>query len=191
MTESGPTPSFLTPTWPATCAAAIASSSTAGAKPWLDHIPGSPKTGEEAQFERRLDDRHIELTLRGQEKFVFLASQELSEKLGPRGGQTRRGLDRQRAPWDGYDALPPADGLSHYKYLVREPRPDIDVQRDIGCPPPCIQETVEHVRMEIDRPRREPRLSACAVVRCASWPGSAVPAKLSPSRPSALEFTAR
>lgn len=118
----------------------------------LYRIPGNPKTGEEAQFERRLDDRHIEITLRGQEKFVFLASQILSDKMAREEIKPGAALIVNARHGVAYDALPAADGLAHYKYLVRELVPDVDVQRDIGSPPACIEEVIEHVRIEMTEP---------------------------------------
>jgi ATP-dependent 26S proteasome regulatory subunit len=111
-----------------------------------------PNIGEEALFERRLDERRVELTLRGQERHVYLASQLLSEKLGRqevKPGDTLVVNSRQAI---AYDSLPGVDGLAHYKYLVKEPVPDVDVARDIGSPPACIAETVEHIRCELMEP---------------------------------------
>ena len=118
----------------------------------LHRFAGAPRTGEEAQYERRIDDRTIELTLRGQEKHVFLASQDLAEKLSR--GEVKPGASLIVNSRQGlaYDSIPAADGLAYYKYLLREPVPDVDAQRDIGSPPRCIEETIEHVRIEMTDP---------------------------------------
>jgi ATP-dependent 26S proteasome regulatory subunit len=118
----------------------------------LYRLSSAPKTGEEAQFERRLDDRHVELTLRGHERCVFLASQDLAEKLARDEVKPGTALVVNSRLNLAYDALPPADGLAHYKYLVRDPVPDIDIARDVASPPACIFEMIEHVRVEMTRP---------------------------------------
>jgi ATP-dependent 26S proteasome regulatory subunit len=118
----------------------------------LHRLPGGPRTGEEAQFERRLDERTIELTLRGQERYVFLAAQDLAEQLAREEVKPGAALLVNSRHGMAYAALPPADGLAHYKYLVRERVPAIDVHRDIGCPPACIEDAIEHIRLEMTEP---------------------------------------
>ena len=118
----------------------------------LYRLAGSPKTGEEAQLERQLDDRRVELTLRGQERCVFFASQDLADKLARDEVKPGAALVVNSRLALAYDALPPAEGHTHYKYLVRDPVPDIDLQRDVACPPACINELVEHVRTEMTQP---------------------------------------
>jgi len=118
----------------------------------LHRLAGAPKAGEEAQFERRIDDRHVELTLRGHERCVFLASQDLAEKLEREEVKPGSPLVVNSRLNLAYDALPPADGLAHYKYLVRDPVPDIDLARDVASPPACISEMIEHVRVEMTQP---------------------------------------
>jgi hypothetical protein len=118
----------------------------------LYRIAGAPKAGEEAQLERRIDDRHVELTLRGHERCVFLASQELADKLARDEVKPGTALVVNSRLALAYDALPPADGHAHWKYLSREPVPDIDLQRDVASPPACIGELIEHVRTEMTQP---------------------------------------
>ncbi|HXJ55957.1 MAG TPA: AAA family ATPase [Verrucomicrobiae bacterium] len=118
----------------------------------LHRLPGGPRTGEEALFERRLDDRHIELTIRGQDRYVFLAAQDLADQLAREEVKPGAALIVNARHGMAYEALPPADGLAHYKYLVREQVPSVDVQRDIGCPPPCIADALEHIRIEMTDP---------------------------------------
>jgi ATP-dependent 26S proteasome regulatory subunit len=118
----------------------------------LYRIAGAPKAGEEAQLERRIDDRHVELTLRGHERCVFLASQELADKLARDEVKPGSALVVNSRLALAYDALPPAEGHTHWKYLSREPVPDIDLERDVASPPSCIAESIEHVRTELIRP---------------------------------------
>ena len=118
----------------------------------LYRLAGSPQTGEEAQLERRLDDRRVELTLRGQERCVFFASQDLADKLARDEVKPGAALVVNSRLALAYDALPPAEGHAHWKYLSREPVPDIDLQRDVASPPVCIAELIEHVRTEMTQP---------------------------------------
>ena len=118
----------------------------------LYRIAGAPKAGEEAQLERRIDDRHVELTLRGHERCVFLASQELADKLARDELKPGTALVVNSRLALAYDALPPAEGHTHWKYLSREPVPDIDLQRDVASPPAAIGELIEHVRTEMTQP---------------------------------------
>jgi ATP-dependent 26S proteasome regulatory subunit len=118
----------------------------------LHRLSGLPETGEEAHLERRLDDCRVELTLRGQERCVFLSSHGLAEKLAREEVKPGAALVVNSRLGLAYDALPPAEGHTHYKYLSREPVPDIDPQRDIASPPSCIAELIEHVRTELTRP---------------------------------------
>jgi len=118
----------------------------------LHQAPGRTNVGEEAQLERRIGDDHVEISLRGQERHVFLASQDLLDKLnagevGP--GATVLVNSRQ---FFAFDAVPSQDGLAHYKYLVREPVPDVFVDRDIGAPPRCIQDVAEFIHTEMTHP---------------------------------------
>ena len=122
------------------------------------------KIGEVAHFERRIDDRHIEVSLRaGAERAVFLASQALIDQI--KSGQVSPGASlivsvrRSLA----LAAIPPEDGLSHYRFLDRGPVPDVRVERDIGAPPRCIEDVTRHVRLELTQPqlRRRYRLRRC------------------------------
>lgn len=117
--------------------------------------------GDVAQFERHLDDRHVEVSLRGgAERCVFLATHNLMAQIqagavGPGAAltvSTRRSL--------AIAALPPQDGLSHYRFLDRGPVPNVIVGRDIGAPPRCIEEVAEHVWMEMTEPVRRRRYRA-------------------------------
>jgi ATP-dependent 26S proteasome regulatory subunit len=118
----------------------------------LHRLARLPNTGEEAQFERLLDDRRVELTLRGQERCVFLAAQELADKLAREEVKPGSALVVNSRLALAYDALPPPEGYTHWKYLSREPVPDIDLERDVASPPPCIADSIEHVRTEMTRP---------------------------------------
>lgn len=109
-------------------------------------------TGEEAELTRKIDERHIEVSDGHQKKCVVLASQVLIDKLAKEEvtmGDTVIINERQKF---AHDALPDLDGYAHYRFLSREPVPDVLVDRDIGNPPKCINEITEIVRMELTRP---------------------------------------
>jgi len=109
-------------------------------------------TGEEARFERRIDHNRVEVTLRDHERFVFRLSDKLAAKLEAKEVETgstllvcsRRGM--------AFDAIPAQDGHSHYRYLAREPVPDVQIERDIGDPMPFLEALADHVAAEMDNP---------------------------------------
>jgi ATP-dependent 26S proteasome regulatory subunit len=113
---------------------------------------GENGTGEEARLERRTDPTHVEVVIRD-ERYLFRAADLLIDKLDR--GEAEPGCqllvcERRRM---AFDAVPAADGLSHYRFLVKEPPPDVVVERDIGAPPAFLDETTEHVRMEMLTPQ--------------------------------------
>ena len=122
------------------------------AKALLFHEPQMPVTGEEARLERSLPGGQVEIALREHELLVFRTSQALSDLLDA--GEVKPGADllvcsrRMMA----FAALPPRDGLSHYRFLTREPVPDVVAERDIGDPPAYIAEMAQWVRMEMTDP---------------------------------------
>jgi ATP-dependent 26S proteasome regulatory subunit len=125
--------------------------------------PGRFNVGDEARLERKIDERHIEVTARGDERSVVFASAALVDEINS--GQVTPGasivLDsRERL---GISALPHQDGLSHYRFLDKGPVPDVVVERDIGSPPRVIREVAEHIRQEMTNPelRRRFRLRPC------------------------------
>jgi ATP-dependent 26S proteasome regulatory subunit len=141
----------------------------------LRKVPANWKIGEEARFERRLDELHIELTLRDHERHVFIASQGLMDEL--KAGKVEPGAAvvvnaRQSM---AFHALPPQDGLSHYRFLQKNtPVPTVDAEKDIGCPPKCIQELTHLIRLEMTKPdlRRRYRLPRCVMKLLAGVSGS-------------------
>jgi len=119
--------------------------------------PPMPFVGEKARFERLLPDGQVEVTLREHDSLVFRASQALSDRLIS--GEVEPGADlivcsrRMMA----FGTVPPRDGLSHYRFLSREPVPDVVAERDIGDPPPFIATTAQWVRMEMTDPEHSRR----------------------------------
>jgi len=122
------------------------------AKAILGRDPSQITLGEEARFERRLDDERVEVVVRDHEPCVFQISEALAETLAEveiSPGSKLLVDGRRRI---AVDYIPPADGLSHYWYLVREPVPDVVAGRDVGCPPAYIDQLADHVRMCMQRP---------------------------------------
>jgi hypothetical protein len=123
---------------------------------WVD-------VGEEARFERRVGDWQVEVTLHDHDQQVVRVTARLRDKL-----------DRDEVPADSkllvcsrrqmaFDAIPQPDGVSKYRYLSKEAIPKVSIKRDIGCPPPCLEELEQHVRWEMTKPadRRRYRLNRC------------------------------
>src|ERR1043166_84457 len=131
----------------------------------LYRLPLAYSTGESALLERRIGVKRIEVKVRGDEKYVFHASQDLIDKLDAT--QVVLGClvlvnSRQRI---AFDAIPSANGLSHYKFLTREKVPNVIVERHIACPPAYIKELENHIRTEMTNPelRRRYGLPRCAM----------------------------
>lgn len=121
-------------------------------KALLDRDPAGVDVGEEARLERALDGGRVEVTLRDHERHVFRTAADLAEELDRKdvspGGMllvcARRGM--------AFASVPNADGLSHYRYLIRSRPPETSIQRDIGNPPPFLEELTDHVRREMTDP---------------------------------------
>ena len=123
-----------------------------GAHAVLFHMGVREDTGEEAKFERHVGE-HIEVTMRNDERYVYRVADELAEQIKKKEvepGDTLVVSDKKKF---AYRRIPPADALSHYRYLVRERVPDVTVERDIGNPPRCIQEILEHIAIEMTEPQ--------------------------------------
>jgi SpoVK/Ycf46/Vps4 family AAA+-type ATPase len=140
----------------------------------LQRAPEDFRAGEEARFERRLDARHLEVTLREQERCVFVASDRLAGAIDR--GEVRPGasLIVQPRQWIAFDAVPREDGLAHYQFLQRQAPPCVQVERDIGSPPRVIDELTALVRLEMTRPelRRRYRLRRCVMTLLSGVSGS-------------------
>ena len=120
--------------------------------------------GPEATFQRKIDDRHIEVTTIQDTKAVLLSGPNLIEQI--KKGEVKPGMQIVTGAGGhiGSYALPlPEDGISHYKFLDRGSIPDVRVDRDIGDPNPVIAQIALHVREEMTRPelRRKFRLRPC------------------------------
>jgi hypothetical protein len=126
-------------------------------------IPKSIRTGEEATFERRIDDRHVEVTVRGHERCVYLGTADLMVQIHAGAVPPGTALVVNPRQFIAYAALPPQDGYAHYRYLARTGVPDVVVERDIGAPPKSIQQLSDLIRLEMLKPdlRRRYKLRRC------------------------------
>lgn len=140
----------------------------------LQRASGNLKVGEEALLERRVDERHIEVSLHGQQRWVFLAAHDLIDQLNAGTVVPGATLVVSSKQMMATGALPAQDDLAHYKYLQRCPVPDVIVERDIGAPPRCIAELTELIRLEMTQPdlRRRYRLRRCVMKLLSGVSGS-------------------
>ena len=140
----------------------------------LHRAPMSTRRGEIATLERRVDDLHIEVTFRGTERAVFIASQELSDGVNAGAVEPGSSLVVNTRQAVAYAVLPKQDQLSHWRYLAKEPVPDVRVERDIGAPPRCIAELTELIRLEMTQPelRRRYKLRRCVMKLLSGVSGS-------------------
>jgi SpoVK/Ycf46/Vps4 family AAA+-type ATPase len=89
----------------------------------------------------------VHLSFHGEETHQFLASAKLTEDLESGAAAPGMQVLACRRRGIAFEALPPADGLSHYRYLSRKPVPDVVVSRDLGAAPAFVEELAEHTRM--------------------------------------------
>lgn len=116
-----------------------------------------PHSGEEAKLERRIDKQRVEVTLRDHERIVCLAAADLVQKLDS--GEVEPGGWLLVCPRRNvaFDSVPHSDRLAHYRFLAKEPVPDVIVERDIGDPPAFLEELKQHVSTELTQPERPRR----------------------------------
>lgn len=136
--------------------------------------PEALRLGDVATFERRVFDGSVEVTLRADGRAVILASRTLLDKITA--GEVLPGASlvvgaRQTV---AIDVIPPADGLSHYRFLRNSPVPDVVVDRDIGAPPRAIKDLTNLIRLEMTHPeiRRAYRLQRLITELFAGVPGT-------------------
>lgn len=140
----------------------------------LSKAPEEFKTGEEALYERRIDDKHVEVSVRGQERHVFMASETLSEQLDAGKVEPGASLVVNARQFMANHALPPQDSLSHFRHLVKLPPPAVNVEQHIGSPPPFIDELTTMLRLEMTAPeiRRRYKLRRCTMKLLSGVSGS-------------------
>jgi ATP-dependent 26S proteasome regulatory subunit len=129
----------------------------------LHRASSGMRIGEEAVFERKLDERHVEVKTAADLRWVFLAAQDLMDQINT--GQIVPGATLVVSAKQGiaFAALPAKEGLSHYRFLVKGRVPDVIVERDIGNPPKLIEQIAQVVHLEMTQPelRRQFKLPRC------------------------------
>jgi len=126
---------------------------SARAEAVLSRDAGCIDVGEEARLERWMGDR-VEVSLRaGDERHLLHVSETLrvrhdADEVPPGSALLvclRRGI--------AFDMIPSAtDPLSGFRFLSREPVPDVVAERDIGDPPEFIERIAEACRQEMTSP---------------------------------------
>jgi ATP-dependent 26S proteasome regulatory subunit len=127
---------------------------------WLDgqgrallfHQPEPVTLGEEARLERCLPEGDVEVSVSELSRLVCRPSARLREQIerGEAGSGSTVVVCPRRMM--AFHALPASDGLSHMRFLSREPVPDVIAERDIGAPPGFIERLAAHVRRELEDP---------------------------------------
>lgn len=136
--------------------------------------PNLAVTGEEARLERILAGNRVEVSARGDERFVYVTSHALACRIDAREVEAGATLLVCARRMMAFEALPANEGLAHYRYLAREPVPNVCAERDLGAPPAYIRELLEIVRQELEQPdvRRRWRLRRCVMRLLAGVSGS-------------------
>jgi len=129
----------------------------------VHRAPNGLRVGEEARLERKIDERHIEVTSRGDERAVVLAAAGLIEEIDSGKVSPGSAIVLNSRQTIGISALPSQSGLAHFRFLDKGPVPDVLVERDVGSPPRVIREVAEHILAEMTHPelRRRFRLRPC------------------------------
>ncbi|NNM29836.1 MAG: AAA family ATPase [Akkermansiaceae bacterium] len=110
------------------------------------------RTGDQARLERVLPNGRVEVSLRGEERAIFLASQRLLDHIDSGAVEPGASLVVQTRLFLALDVVPPVDGISHYRFLDNSPVPDVVPERDMGAPPLVITKVIDHVRTELMQP---------------------------------------
>ncbi len=150
-----------TPTYPVVPDASLATTLKRGdcvllstrAEVLLSRDDAAVDVGEEAKLERWLGDR-VEVSIRtGDERHLLHVTEQLRDRR--KAGEVPSGcallvcLRRAMA----FDVIPrETDKLSGFRFLCREPVPDVIAERDIGDPPAFIEEIAEVCRQEMLAP---------------------------------------
>lgn len=121
-------------------------------------------SGEVVRFERQVDEQHLEVITRQDDRALVIAGEEVSRLIKSGSVNPGDSLILSGGNCVAVWAIPkPKDDLEHCRFLDRGPIPDVLVDRDIGNPPPVIAEVLQHCREEMLRPelRRRYRLRPC------------------------------
>lgn len=140
----------------------------------LGRLPTCFRVGEQATLLRQVDEDTVEVELEHQGRHIYFAGDELLQGLSS--GLVEAGHQvivnpQQRMAFCG---VPPEDGFSRYRFLDREPVPDVIVERDIAAPKPFIDHLARHIRREMQDPDlgRRYRIYRCKSVFLTGVSGS-------------------
>ncbi|MEQ1841942.1 MAG: AAA family ATPase, partial [Verrucomicrobiales bacterium] len=130
--------------------------------------------GDEAIFERVVNEGNLEVSIQDRERCVFLPTQALEDRI--RSGEVAPGDTllvniRQRV---AFDALPKRDSLNHFQYLVKDKVPNVNTARDVGYPAEIIKSVRQMVRDELTKSeiRRRFGLRRCSMNLLLGRPGT-------------------
>lgn len=132
------------------------------------------RVGEQATLLRRIDEDTLEVELEHQSRHIYFAGDELLRGLDS--GLVEAGHKvivnpQQRVAFCG---VPPEIGRSRYRFLDREPVPDVIAERDIAAPKPFLAKLTRHIRREMQESKlgRDYRLFRCKRVFLTGVSGS-------------------
>jgi ATP-dependent 26S proteasome regulatory subunit len=131
-------------------------------------------SGEEAHFERRIGQDHIEVSVRGDEHHVYRMAKDLADSIEKGvvdpGNRILVCPHRQMA----FSHLPDGDGYANFRFLDKSKIPDVLVERDIAVPPPFIEEIAQMVYLEVTDPEKRRRygLRRCVMKLLTGMPGT-------------------
>lgn len=118
----------------------------------MGRCPVQSHTGELMVFERAFQDGKLEVSNNGTRE-VFFCTEDLHSQIKSETVKPGAMLICMRGVNIAFEAVPKQDGMDRFKFLLDEDAPDVLVERDIGSPPPCINETFEFFRMEMTKPQ--------------------------------------
>lgn len=118
----------------------------------LGREPEALEIGEEATLVRRVDEARVCVTLRDDERQVLHATARLRDEIDRH--ETAAGSRILVSPQGrlAFGRMPGADEAPAYRFLAREPVPDVILARDIGAPPPFLDQLTEHLDREMVDP---------------------------------------
>jgi hypothetical protein len=118
----------------------------------LFHETDDEPLGEEATLERCIGGGRVEVKVGELGSAIYRIGARLQAQLDA--AEVDAGCKLIVCPRRqiAFEAVPPEEGLSHYRYLCQDPVPNVVVARDIGAPPAFIGRLSRHVARELKRP---------------------------------------
>src|SRR5439155_1123771 len=155
--------------------------------------PASVEAGEIVRYERRLNQRLLLASVRDHEPQAFLISEALARRLEANelvaGRQLLACTRRQIA----FEVVEDDLGSANYRYLVRDPVPDVVLDRDVGDPPAYVRQVLDHIRRELENPQigRKYRLRRAITKLLAGVTGSGKTLSIEATIRAAYELVSR